>query len=111
MKQTLQAIRLGTVTAAALAALQSSAAAGPAIVTDWFESTLTKETCFRRAEEALGKMGLKDIERTRFSRFAQSGDYTMQVRCIAEKNMVLVITAGPTRPQVQSFQARLLELL
>ena len=107
MTRTLQAICLAAVTAAAL---PSPAAAGPAIATDWFESTLTPETCFKRAEEALGKMGLKEIERTRFSRFAQSGDYTMQVRCIAEKSMVLVITAGPSRPQVQSFQARLLDL-
>jgi hypothetical protein len=105
--RTLQGICLGTVAAAAF---QSAALAGPAIATDWFESTLTQGSCFQRAEEALGKMGLKDIERTRFSRFAQSGDYTLQVRCIAEKSMVLVITAGPSRPQVQSLQARLVEL-
>ena len=107
MPRALQAIVFG---AAMLAALPSAGLAGPAIATDWFESTLTAETCFKRAEEALGKMGLKDIERTRFSRFAQSGDYTMQVRCIAEKNMVLIITAGPSRPQVQTFQAKLVDL-
>ena len=71
---------------------------------------MTQETCFERAEEALNKMGLGTIERTRFSRFAQGGDYTLQVRCIAEKNMVLIITAGPSRPEVQARQAKLVDL-
>jgi hypothetical protein len=96
--------------AIAAAAIQSAAVAGPAIATDWFESTLTQETCFTRAEEALKKMGLGSIERTKFSRFAQGGDYTLQVRCIGEKNMVLVITAGPSRPEVQARQAKLVDL-
>jgi hypothetical protein len=107
MTRILQAACFGIVAAAAVPA---AARAGPAIATDWFESTLTQETCFARAEQALNQMGLANIERTRFSRFGQAGDYTMQVRCVAEKNMVLVITAGPDRPQVQAYQAKLVEL-
>jgi hypothetical protein len=92
-----------------VAAVPSAGLAGPAIVSDWFESTLSQERCFARAEQVLNQMGLGTIERTRFSRFGQAGDYTMQVRCIAEKSMVLVITAGPDRSQVQAYQAKLVE--
>jgi hypothetical protein len=105
-----QALRAAWLGAIAAVAIQPAALAGPAIATDWFESTLTQETCFARAEQAFGKMGLGNLERTRFSRFAQTGDYTMQVRCIAEKNMVLIITAGPSRQQVQAHQAKLVDL-
>jgi hypothetical protein len=107
MIRTVRTLCFGIVAAAAVPA---AAFAGPAIATDWFESTLSQDTCFARAEQALTTMGLNTIERTRFSRFAQAGDYTMQVRCIAEKGMVLVITAGPDRPQVQAYQAKLVAL-
>jgi hypothetical protein len=76
--------------------MHPAALAGHAIATDWAESTLTQEGCFARAEATLTQLGFATIERTRFSRVGQTGELTQQVRCMAEKKLVLFVTAGPS---------------
>ncbi len=85
-------------------------AAGPGIATNWAESTWTQEQCFARAEATFTELGLAPIESTKFSRSAQTGDYTLMIQCMAAaKNLIYFITAGPSRAEVQKYQAKLFD--
>jgi hypothetical protein len=92
-------------------AIHSTAlAAGPGIATNWAESTWTQEQCFARAEATFTELGLAPIESSKFSRSAQTGDYTLMIQCMgAAKNLILFITAGPVRAEVQKHQAQLFD--
>ena len=98
---------LGAVVAVAM---QSAAlAAGPGIATNYAESSWTQEQCFARAEATLTELGLGPIESSKFSRSAQAGDYTLMVQCMLVKNVILFLTAGPLRAEVQKYQAKLFD--
>jgi hypothetical protein len=88
-------------------AMHSAALAGPGIATNWAETTWTQEQCFARAEATLTELGFATIESSKFSRFAQTGEYTLMVQCMTEKNLILFVTAGPSRADVQKYQAQL----
>ena len=70
---------------------------GPAIATDWADLTVPKSECFARGEEAIQRMGFGEIERTKYSRFGTREDYTVSVRCIEEKGLVLFLASGRDR--------------
>jgi len=90
-------------------AMHSAVLAGPGIATNWAESSWTQEQCFARAEATLTELGFAPIESSKFSRSAQTGDYTLMVQCMAVKNTILFVTAGPSRAEVQKYQAKLFD--
>ncbi len=97
-------------TAIVVIAMHSAAlAGGPVIATNWAETAWTQEQCFARAEATLTELGLATIERSKFSRSAQTGEYTLMVQCMTEKKLILFVTAGPSRADVQKYQAQLFD--
>ena len=98
---------LGAIVAAAMHS--AALAAGPGIATNWAETSWTQEQCFARAEATLKELGFATIESSKFSRSAQTGDYTLMVQCMTEKNLILFVTAGPSRADVQKYQAKLFD--
>ena len=89
--------------------VHSAALAGPGIATNYAESSWTQEQCFARAEATLKELGFATIESSKFSRFAQTDEYTLMVQCMAQKNLILFVTAGPSRTEVQKYQAKLFD--
>jgi len=84
-----------------------SAQAGPAIASDWATLDVPQATCLDRGEAAIKRMDFSNIEQTRYSRFGQNGDYTISVRCVPEKNVVLFLAAGPLRDRALELQIEL----
>jgi hypothetical protein len=77
---------------------------GPAIASDWDEMTVPHSECFARGEAAIQRLGFGEIERTKYSRFGTREGYTIAVRCIEEKRIVLFMASGRDRKQAQSLQ-------
>jgi hypothetical protein len=61
--------------------------------------------CARRA--AIQRMGFGEIERTKYSRFGTRDGYTVSVRCIEEKGLVLFLAAGRDRVKSNALQLNL----
>jgi hypothetical protein len=80
---------------------------GPAIASDWDEMTVPQGECFARGEAAIQRMGFGEVERTKYSRFGTRDNYTVAVRCIEEKRLVLFLASGRDRKQAQSLQLEL----
>ena len=83
------------------------AVAGPAIAGDWATLDVSQAECFARGEAAIKRMNFTGLEQTRYSRFGQDGDYTVSVRCIEEKGVVLFLAAGPDRSRALELQIEL----
>ena len=49
-------------------------------------------------------MGFGEIERTKYSRFGTREDYTVSVRCIEEKGLVLFLASGRDRQLANKLQ-------
>jgi hypothetical protein len=81
--------------------------AGPAIASDWADLSMGQEECLMRGEAAIRQLGFSAIERTRYSRFGQNGEYTVAVRCVSEKNVVLFLASGPLRQRASDYQIEL----
>jgi hypothetical protein len=97
---------------AAVVACLSSAPAlalgdGPAIASDWADLTVPQAECFARGEAAIQRMGFGEIERTKYSRFGTREDYTVSVRCIEEKGLVLFLASGRERGKANALQLNL----
>jgi hypothetical protein len=91
-------------------AMHSAAlAAPPAIATNWAATSWTQEQCFARAEATLTELGYPKIQSSKFSRFVETGDYTLVIQCLTEQKLILFMTAGPTRADVQKYQAQLFD--
>lgn len=102
--------RLAFTAAAALFAAQTPAFAlgdGPAIASDWRELTVPLSECFVRGEQAITRMDFGEIERTKYSRFATREDYTISIRCIEEKGLVLFLASGRDRTKANALQLNL----
>ncbi|MEY2503657.1 MAG: hypothetical protein QOI07_3994 [Verrucomicrobiota bacterium] len=100
-------LRLALISAIAACLSASSAFAlgdGPAIASDWDEMTVPHSECFARGEAAIQRLGFGEIERTKYSRFGTREGYTIAVRCIEEKRIVLFMASGRDRKQAQSLQ-------
>ena len=98
------AVVIGT---AAAGLIPGGATAGPAIASDWATMDIGEPECFARAEAAIDRLGFGLLERTQYSRFGQTGDYTVQVRCVQEKGVILFIAAGPSRSRALNYQIEL----
>ena len=81
--------------------------AGPAIASDWDDLSYSQDECLARGEAAIRRLGFGDIERTRYSRFGQNGEYTVAVRCISEKKAVLFLASGPLQQRALDYQIEL----
>lgn len=97
------------VTVAAAVSMHAAAPAsalgdGPAIASDWADLTLSQDKCFARGEVAIKRMGFGEVERTKYSRFGTREDYTVAVRCIEEKGLVLFLAAGRDRKVANMLQ-------
>lgn len=85
------------------------AAAQPAIASEWTDMTMSQQECFARGEKAIERLGFGNLERTKFSRYGTKGEYTVAVRCIQERKLVLFLGGGPNRKQAQTLQIELFE--
>ena len=86
-----------------------AAQAQPAIASEWTDMKMSQKECFARGEKAIARLGFGDLERTRFSRYGTKGDYTVAVRCIEERKIVLFLGGGPSREKAQEYQIELFE--
>lgn len=77
---------------------------GPAIASDWADLKSSQAECFARGEAAIQQMGFGEIERTKYSRFATRADYTVSIRCIPEKAIVLFLASGRERNVANQLQ-------
>lgn len=67
----------------------------PALTTNWTSTTLSQSECLARAEQVMKEGGLtKNFEKVGQSVFGEVGDYTAQIRCITEKNVVIFAIVG-----------------
>jgi hypothetical protein len=107
VSKTLTALALGIVCSLGVA---RQAGAGPAIASEWADLDMAEAECFRRGEGAIKQLGFGNMERTKFSRYGQRQDYTVVVRCVEEKKIVLFLAAGPSREQAQKYQIELFRL-
>ena len=80
---------------------------GPAIASDWADLTTPQSECFARGEAAIQRIGFGEIERTKYSRFGTRDDYTVSVRCIEEKGLVLFLASGRDRVKANALQLNL----
>src|ERR1051325_4212085 len=80
---------------------------GPAIASDWADLTTPQSECFARGEAAIQRMGFGEIERTKYSRFGTREDYTVSVRCIEEKGIVLFLASGRECVKANALQLNL----
>jgi len=87
--------------------LPMAASAGPAIASDWATLDMSHDECLARGEAAIRRMNFGAIEQTRYSRFGQDGDYTLSVRCVPEKGVVLFLAAGPSQRRALEYQVEL----
>jgi hypothetical protein len=107
------AFRKFTLLAAIAAALATAAAPafalgdGPAIASDWTDLTVPQAECFARGEAAIQRIGFGEVERTKYSRFGTREDYTVSVRCIEEKGLVLFLASGRDRGKANALQLNL----
>lgn len=89
--------------AIACLALATGARADTAITTQWKDITLSQERCLDRAEEAIRGGGFKTLPHTKESRHGYKGDYTVAIRCMAEKEAVFFVVAGPSRERTPRY--------
>lgn len=99
----------GALSLALAALLSPSATAQPAIASEWTDMKMSQKECFARGEKAIERLGFGNLERTRFSRYGTKGEYTVAVRCIEERKLVLFLGGGPDRKQAQTLQIELFE--
>ena len=79
----------------------------PAIASDWADLTVPQSECFARGEAAIQRIGFGEVERTKYSRFGTREDYTVSVRCIEEKGLVLFLASGRDRVKANALQLNL----
>ncbi len=95
------------------AALTFGTASADTVVfsTNWDNTTLSSDLCIRRAEVAMRDSGFSSIN------FAgQSGDrsvfgyrqeYSATIRCIASKNIIFFVVAGPSINTASNLRQRI----
>lgn len=61
----------------------------------WFNFSGSQEQCFATAAAALAALHYGQIDRVEETVFGVSGEYSSGIRCVAEKQIVFIFTAGP----------------
>ena len=76
--------------------------AAPAMSTNWKSTSLDRQECLDHGSKVMKDAGLtKNFEVTNASVFGEQGDYTAQINCITEKNMVMFLIIGPKLEQAR----------
>jgi hypothetical protein len=68
-----------------------------------------RRTRASRAEAAILDTGFTEIERTDQTRYGTMREYTAAVRCIMDKQVVLIIVSGPARQTADRGAAALFQ--
>lgn len=111
----MNAIKLSISAVTASALIASAALAGPAVATRytvperWKNAPATQDACLARAEAAILDTGFTGIERTEQTRYGTMREYTAAVRCIMDKQVVLIIVSGPARQTADRGAAALFQ--
>ena len=84
-------------------ALATGAQASTAITTQWNDTTLSQSECLKRAETAIRRGGFDSLAHTQESRHGVRGDYSVSIRCMAEKGVVFFVVAGPSRDRTPKY--------
>jgi hypothetical protein len=67
------------------------------ITTNWVETKLSMNECLSRAADAIrGAGGWGKVLNTSDARHALRGMYTAQLRCVPDKQLLIVVVAGPS---------------
>lgn len=92
-----------TVSTVSALGFASAAFAGPAVATRYTEPgrltnpQITQEACLAQAEAAIVATGFGNIERTQQTGYGMQREYTAAIRCILDKQIVLIIVSCPSR--------------
>ncbi len=84
--------------ATAVAGTVSTVMAGPSMSSAWLSITIEQDECIKKGSAAVRQQRFN----TRFevlgnsSIYGERGDYTVLVRCAADKGIVYFVVAGPT---------------
>ena len=111
----MRAISLAVSTAVASVLTASAALAGPAVATRytvpdrWKNAPATQDACLARAEAAILDTGFTDVERTEQTRYGTMREYTAAIRCIMDKQIVVIILSGPARQTADRGAAALFQ--
>jgi hypothetical protein len=86
------------VTLPLVAAATSAMADQTFITTNWIDTKLSMDECLGRAAAAIrGAGGWGKVLETPDARHALRGMYTLQIRCLPDKEMAIVVVAGPSK--------------
>ena len=105
--------RFSTTAAAGCAMIMLAAsaahAASPWVVTSWRSTDLTQEDCLAKADKAIRDGGFRQAQSLKESRFGGIGEYTVLIRCVAQKNIVFFLASGPDGDQADKYVSKLEE--
>jgi hypothetical protein len=111
----MDALKSAIAGAMACTLITSAALAGPAVAIRytqpdrWKDAPTTQEACLARAEAAILATGFGAIERTQQTRYGTMREYTAAVRCIMDKEIVVIIVSGPARQTADRGAAALFQ--
>lgn len=99
---------------AGVLSLQCPALAGPAVLSAYFDTALSFNTCMQRGESVLQAYGAENVQRLNTAISGTYGDFSVMVFCITTKGLILVMVVGPDlttganhlNSVVQKMQAR-----
>ena len=72
----------------------ATAQSGPAVATKWRVNGEVQNLCLGHADESLRRNGFKPLEPGSQSMMGTRGEYTAQIRCVPEQQIVVV--SGPS---------------
>ena len=70
--------------------------AGPAVVTKWRMNGEAQNLCLGHADESLRRNGFKPLDPGSQSMMGTLGEYTAQIRCVPEQQVVFFVISGPS---------------
>mgnify|MGYP001061432960 CR=1 FL=1 len=76
--------------------LSSATTADTAIATRWKPLGETQNDCMAHAQMAIWRSGFDKSDPSSQSMSGKRGEYTASIRCMADQQIVLFVTAGPS---------------
>lgn len=81
----------------------TAAAAPPSMHSTWKATKLNQSACMDRANTLLASGGFTDLQRGTFSVYAQKGEYSIIISCLADKGLAYFVVAGPLANDCRSL--------
>ncbi len=72
------------------------AQSGPAVATKWRINGEAQNLCLGHAQETLRRNGFKSLGPGSQSMMGIRGEYTAQIRCVPEQQIVFFVMSGPS---------------